>query len=44
MKEYTVVYKNKPSEVLHAYDRGELIKDYFQNDTARFKKEVDKVI
>ncbi len=44
MKEYTVIYKNKPSKVLHAYDRTELIRNYFQNDTDLFKKEVSRVV
>ncbi|MEP0986447.1 hypothetical protein [Ekhidna sp.] len=44
MKEYTIIYKNKPSEVVAAAGRLDLIKIQFDGDENRFKQDVKKLV
>ncbi|WP_425392382.1 hypothetical protein [Ekhidna sp.] len=44
MKEYTIVYKNKPSEEVAAVGKHELIKSHFEGDEKKFENEVSKLI
>ena len=44
MKEFRVIYKNKPSELVASPGRKELIKDLYGGNESQFKNEVDKLV